>query len=208
MDSKTFKEYLENFKVKEFIEAKDFIGLYKFIDEYGPPNGFDWWDSLLSKLTKLNVNVVNVNQSIPSYFALRSPIEKLTIPEGVEVIGQKAFGSCKLLKEISFPKSLTEIKYRAFEGCESLTEVLLEHCTNLIEIGEGGFHYCKSIEKVTLPGSIGPLRYQVFGGCDKLNKIVYRGTMEDFKRLTELSNWKTQFKSIRIICNDGRISIR
>ncbi len=52
-------------------------------------------------------------------------IEKVILPESLEIIGDRAFLNCKNIKEVKLPESLVGVGKRAFEGCESLVEVNL-----------------------------------------------------------------------------------
>ena len=47
-----------------------------------------------------------------------SGIEKITLPEGIETIGEGAFGECYYLTQVGLPKSLTTISYGAFSGSQ------------------------------------------------------------------------------------------
>jgi len=48
-------------------------------------------------------------------------VEEYVLPEGVEVIGSRAFAGNNNLKLINIPDSVTEISADAFEGCDNLT---------------------------------------------------------------------------------------
>ena len=43
--------------------------------------------------------------------------KKVTIPEGVTIIGENAFENCTSLTEINIPDSVTSIGKGAFKGC-------------------------------------------------------------------------------------------
>lgn len=48
---------------------------------------------------------------------------KITIPNGVEEIGEEAFAYCDSLQSITIPDSVKEIKRYAFKGCDSLRSI-------------------------------------------------------------------------------------
>lgn len=48
-------------------------------------------------------------------------MEMVTLPEGVRVIGERAFALCANLRYVYLPESLTSIADTAFDGCENLT---------------------------------------------------------------------------------------
>lgn len=48
-------------------------------------------------------------------------VTQITIPEGITVIGSRAFKDCTALKTVDIPKSLVTCSYDAFDGCEDVT---------------------------------------------------------------------------------------
>lgn len=58
-------------------------------------------------------------------------IANISLPDGVEYIGECTFNSCKKLKTVYIPASVKEIGDYAFSGCDSLEEVIVsEHNKN------------------------------------------------------------------------------
>ena len=125
-------------------------------------------------------------------FSFCDNLERVKIPEGVEVIGDGAFYGCKNLKEITFPSSLKKISTEAFESCRKLkkieipegVEIIDKHafydCEKLKEIKlpsglkqilTGAFHNCKSLEKIEIPEKIKEIAASTFSGCKKLKEI-------------------------------------
>ena len=74
---------------------------------------------------------------------------KIVIPEGVLVIGERAFAGCRDLKKISMADSITTIHDEAFEGCTSLQKVSLPE--NLEKLRKSVFDGCTSLNHVTVP---------------------------------------------------------
>ena len=58
-------------------------------------------------------------------FAGCTNITSITIPSGVETIGEGAFEGCTNLTEINLPDSVTTIAESAFEGCSNLSEITI-----------------------------------------------------------------------------------
>ena len=79
--------------------------------------------------------------------------EILNIPEGVEVIGYRAFNRCEM-KNIVFPSSLRIINEEAFYDCLDLEMIEFSEGTENIEIDNRAFRVCP---KVVLPKSIGKI---------------------------------------------------
>ncbi len=73
----------------------------------------------------------------------------LTVPEGVETIGQGALSGCTALSSIRLPATLTRIEQLAFEGCNSLHALTLPE--RLERIGKQAFLGCSALETVVIP---------------------------------------------------------
>ena len=83
------------------------------------------------------------------------------IPEGTEVIAEKAFAGCKNLQYISIPHSMTIISQRAFSGCSGLKEILIPEWVKKVD--KDAFSYCTSLSKVTIPRAL--YIEDAFTGC-------------------------------------------
>ena len=117
-----------------------------------------------------------------------STLEKITIPDCVEKIGESCFAGCTRLKSItlpknlktieknafersnlsngiSFPKELTTIEYSAFKE-SGLTSVTFND--SLKGIGSYAFQSCKSLKKVHVPDSVTSLGKEIFRDCTNL----------------------------------------
>lgn len=81
-----------------------------------------------------------------------SSLTTVTLLEGVEEIGQGAFGNCRELVEISFPSTLKSIGYQAFYGDISLTDLTFQY--GLESIGDQAFDACYRIHDVVLPDTV------------------------------------------------------
>lgn len=93
-----------------------------------------------------------------------SGIERIDIPEGVEMImpdksgnsqydeESGAFGECKNLRYVSFPSTLRSIGRGAFRHCISLSEI--EWSEGLEEIGPSAFYNCRSLTELKFPNSL------------------------------------------------------
>lgn len=57
---------------------------------------------------------------------IREIIEKVTIPNDIEIIGNGAFENCTSLKELTIPDSVTSIGNWAFEECLSLESIYID----------------------------------------------------------------------------------
>ncbi len=113
-----------------------------------------------------------------------SDIEKIILPQGLEIINERAFFSCSL-KELSLPESVISIKNAAFSysslininlpsGLKSIAENLFSDCRNLksiiipnkvTSIGSGAFINCDSLLSVSLPEGLETIDTYAFWYC-------------------------------------------
>lgn len=99
-------------------------------------------------------------------------IENLVLPEGVEVIGDRAFRSCIDLKSVSLPSTLKRIGYAAFSECKNLKHIQLPE--GLEEIDGSAFSNSGIID-ISIPDSLLYLGENVFYGCKMRNLEKYKG---------------------------------
>jgi len=106
---------------------------------------------------------------------INTDLTSVTIPAGVEIIGEMAFFNQSKLTSINIPASVTSIGKTAFAGCSSLTTVnipakvttigdlaflecrrlaTVNFSEGLIEIGEGAFAECRALKTIKLPNSL------------------------------------------------------
>ena len=100
-----------------------------------------------------------------------NPLRDLTnfnIPEGVKVIGDKAFHNQDKLIEIEIPESVEEIK-RSFNYCRSLTKIEIPNSVNKIE-GQC-FDYCINLNEIKINKEKGSIEGSPWG-ADKGDKAV------------------------------------
>lgn len=79
-------------------------------------------------------------------FAYFQQVEKITLPDTLEKIGEGVFFRCESLKEINIPDRVKTIGNISFLWCKSLEKITIGK--NLEEIGKGVFSDCLSLRKV------------------------------------------------------------
>ena len=110
---------------------------------------------------------------------------EVTIPEGVQSIGDSAFRDCSSLTSLTLPSSLQSIGYSAFYGCKSLRPLTLP--SSLQSIGNSAFYGCKSLRPLTLPSSLQSIGYWAFR--DSLTTLyIPAGTEAHFKSILDAEN--------------------
>ena len=92
------------------------------------------------------------------------------IPDGVRVIGYKAFYDCSGLTSITIPDSVISIGVSAFRNCEGLTSVTIGN--GVTSIGDSAFYYCDSLTSITIPNSVTSIDNLAFSRCSALTSIT------------------------------------
>lgn len=108
-------------------------------------------------------------------------VESVIICDGVEKIVTGTFNNCGSLKKVTLPNSLTAIDDRAFENCRKLKQVKLPQ--NLKHIGSSAFAGCTSLSKINIPLGVVTIEYRAFKDCRKLREVnIEEGVkvIEDF----------------------------
>ena len=97
-----------------------------------------------------------------------SELERIIIPDSVEIIGGGAFQRCVSLKEIVLPESLKKIREGAFAG-SSINRVDIPYSVDFI--GEGAFYDCTSLRVIVFSGPPPFIAEYAFSGCSSIEEI-------------------------------------
>ena len=92
--------------------------------------------------------------------------DPFVVPDGVEVIGSRAFEGHGRIKSVVLPDGVKIIDDGAFMFCDSLESVELSK--NLETIGRDAFYFCRSLKKIVLPKSVKTIRDGAFSHCSSL----------------------------------------
>ncbi len=96
-----------------------------------------------------------------------SEIQKVSLPDTLQIIGSHAFDSCTELQEINFPSSVSEISDYAFFECVRLKNP--EFQEGLRSIGTGAFCLSSAVESITIPASVTSIGDYAFSGINKFD---------------------------------------
>ena len=99
-----------------------------------------------------------------------SALSEVTLPEGLELIGDGAFHNCDDLESISLPDSLTSIGERSFGKCTSLKSLRLP--AGVREIPKGAFEDCDSFTEFVIPDGVTAIGAYAFDGCTNLTSVT------------------------------------
>lgn len=97
-------------------------------------------------------------------------LTSITIPNSVTYIGANAFSNCTSLTKISIPNSVTYIGYEAFSGCSKLTDLIIPY--GITSIAECTFSGCINLKSVTIPSSVLFIDTGAFHGCTSLKQVT------------------------------------
>lgn len=111
-----------------------------------------------------NIEIPDNVTEIAAHVFLNSRMGSLTLPNGLKVIGEKAFEKCSFLGEVTIPGSVESIKSGAFIECSALRTVKLE--SGVAAIGAKAFASCKNLRDVYIPKSVKKLGEEIFGDYD------------------------------------------
>lgn len=101
---------------------------------------------------------------------LRTNITKITLPESINYIGERAFFLCHMLEELNIPDRVTEIGNSAFVCCDNLRGISLP--SSLVKLGTGAFATCCALDNVIIPEGVTELPVNVFNRCRGLKSAV------------------------------------
>lgn len=93
----------------------------------------------------------------------------VTVPNGIQTIGNGAFQGCDRIRQIQIPNDVLDIEPCAFKGCTSLKTITLSF--RLKTIGEYAFQDCKALENLRIPINVETIGKGTFYGCGALNEI-------------------------------------
>ena len=94
---------------------------------------------------------------------------KVTVPDGVTRIGDRAFYNCGALESVVVTGKVKVIGENAFYNCAELKSVELPE--SIIRIGMSAFENCKSLETINIPDSVTEIGDWAFRGCEALKSI-------------------------------------
>lgn len=133
-------------------------------------------------------------QRIGDYAFDNSGIVRINIPESVTTIGARAFNDCEKLSTISLPNSVASIGEWAFYGCKELENITLGN--GLKSIGANAFTDCYKLSSINIPDSVTSIGEQAFSSCKALTSIAIPNNVATIESWT--FNYCSNLKSIII----------
>lgn len=99
-----------------------------------------------------------------------SSLTDITIPNGVTVIGDRAFSCCDNLTSLILPKSVTYIGDYGISDCLGLTSLVIEG--GVTYMGQGAFCWCMELETVVLSEGTTVIGKGAFSTCPALSALI------------------------------------
>ena len=96
-------------------------------------------------------------------FCALKVLQSIVLPDGLQLIRDRAFLSCSGLSSVTLPNGLQTIGEAAFLGCKSLSSVTLPD--GLQTIGKEAFADCYSLSSVSFPDGLQTIDYEAFYIC-------------------------------------------
>ena len=114
------------------------------------------------------------------------------VPDGVAVIGSKAFEDRKEITEVILPDSLMEIGDNAFSGCDNLK--VIRFPDSLRKIGSYAFSECSGLERAEIPSAVEEIGQYAFSGCFMLNSVRMPSSQANVHETAFMGNKELRFE--------------
>ena len=150
----------------------------------------------------------NNEGSVP-WYSVRGDITSVTMDDGVQNIGHRAFYRCVKISDVRIPESVTRLGYAAFYNCDALNEVLVPgqitemfsevfaNSDNLrvvtlhgsfASIPDSVFYRCYALLDLALPASVTIIGNDTFRDCSALSDVYFGGTQADWAGIGKGTN--------------------
>lgn len=101
---------------------------------------------------------------------------KYVIPEGVIIIGYRAFCGCTKMTNVIIPSSVRTIEIEAFWDCPCLTDIVIpDSVTNTLH---GIFCACINLKSVIIGNNVTSIGSHAFADCSNLIKVILGNKVE------------------------------
>jgi hypothetical protein len=110
-------------------------------------------------------------------------LKNVTLPEGLEFIGDNTFSGCAGLESIIIPDSVTRIGNNSFAKCTGLTSIdIPDGVTSIGYLAFSG----SGLTSIVIPDSVTRIGTGAFTGCVNLTDVSFRGISYSYENIQEL----------------------
>ena len=136
-----------------------------------------------------------------SAFESNTVMKEVVFSDSIKKIGDNAFYSCDTLEKIVFSDSVSKIGAGAFAECLSLKNI--EFGKGLKSIGNEAFCDASSLTEISIPGSVETMGKSIFYGCENMVKC----TFEDGVSAVAAETFTNCYKLKEVILPESIVSI-
>ena len=137
-----------------------------------------------------NLSIPEGLESIGDYAFSNCGFTSLILPEGLKTIGSSAFQSCYNLTSINIPYGVTRVEESTFYYCSKLSSVSISK--SVTYIGNDAFSSC-ALTKVDIPASVTKIANSAFNSCSSLKEAYFYGDAPE-SGYSVFSNVASDFK--------------
>lgn len=116
-----------------------------------------------------------VNEAI--MVSLRKETKEISFPSTLKEISSNTFSNFANLEKVVLPDSVEVIGAKAFENCEKIKSVILSRKLRTIE--EGTFRGCHSLKYIIIPDSVRKIKKYAFKNCESIESIRLSNNIEE-----------------------------
>ena len=98
-----------------------------------------------------------------------TPLSSIDLPDGMEIIGTRAFGDCKF-NRFRIPVNITSIPASMLHHCNCLVSVEIP-AEGITQIYPGAFSWCSFLRNIALPSSNADVEGGEFNRCSDLSQL-------------------------------------
>lgn len=115
-----------------------------------------------------------------AFWGNRVPMGALSLPEGIKVIGERAFSHCPNLWMLTIPSSVDSIGEYAFSYCPKLNIACLKGGGKMLAYGI--FYRCEKLVAIELPQGMESISNIAFSHCTNLYSIGLPSSLQEVGR--------------------------
>ncbi|MBR0169854.1 MAG: sigma-70 family RNA polymerase sigma factor [Bacteroidales bacterium] len=133
----------------------------------------------------------------PQAFIL-SNLESITLPEGLETIGNSAFQSCSQLGSIVIPSTVTEIgRYAFYNAFRTSGEAMVTIADAECSIGQGAFYYC-NMSAIDLGSRVTSIGSDAFASLNRTDSIILPNSVTYLAPRAFCYNYNGRLKKVHL----------
>lgn len=113
---------------------------------------------------------------LPPVSRAEGTLARVSLPDGIHTIGDRAFARCRALKRLSLPKTLRHLGVRVFDQCGGLEHAELPE--GVTDLPDYTFSQCRKLARVTLPQTLRAVGNHAFYHCAALESLELPQTVD------------------------------